>query len=118
MPPVVSVCPPKHLRPEMAGSQFASDLTSQLTCREHICWSAEKKDPETQAASFPPWKAELANTGWPAAKHAEYRREILGILHRCKVGRAPATIMLAKEYMASREREGANGARVPLLAGR
>ena len=71
--------------------------------------------PETEAVSFPTWKSELANTGWPEAQQAEYRREILAFLHLCKVRRAPATIMLVREYLAERARQGPNSARVPLL---
>ncbi len=69
---------------------------------------------ETEAVSFPSWKSALASTGWPEAQQAEYRREILAFLHLCKVRRAPATIMLAKEYLADRTRQGPNGARLPL----
>ena len=71
--------------------------------------------PETEAVSFPAWKSALANTGWPEARQAEYRREILAFLHLCKVRRAPAAIMLAKEYLAERARQGPNSARGPLL---
>lgn len=71
--------------------------------------------PETEAVSFPAWKSALASTGWPEAKQTEYRREILAFLHLCKVRRAPATIMLVKEYLAERARQGPNAARVPLL---
>ena len=71
--------------------------------------------PETEAVSFPTWKSALANTGWPEAQQTEYRREILAFLHLCKVRRAPATIMLVKEYLAERARQGPNAARVPLL---
>ena len=71
--------------------------------------------PETEAVSFPTWKSALANTGWPEAQQTEYRREILAFLHLCKVRRAPATVMLVKEYLAERARQGPNAARVPLL---
>ncbi len=71
--------------------------------------------PETEAVSFPAWKSALASTGWPEAKQTEYRREILAFLHLCKVRRAPATVMLVKEYLAERARQGPNAARVPLL---
>jgi len=70
--------------------------------------------PENQAVSFPTWKSALADTGWPEAKQAEYRREILAFLHCCKVRRAPATIMLVKEYLAESERQGPTRARVAL----
>ena len=71
--------------------------------------------PETEAVSFPTWKSALANTGWAEAQQTEYRREILAFLHLCKVRRAPATVMLVKEYLAERARQGPNAARVPLL---
>jgi hypothetical protein len=70
---------------------------------------------KTEAVSFPGGgKSALASPGWPEAQHAEYRREILALLHRCKVRRAPATIMLAKGYLAERARQGPNSARLPL----
>jgi integron integrase len=69
---------------------------------------------ETQPVSFPTWKATLRSERFPVATRAEHEREILGFLHRCKVRRAPATVMLAKEYLAERERQGANGARLAL----
>lgn len=68
--------------------------------------------PETEAVSFPAWKTEFATTGWPEAQQSEDRREILAFLHLCKVRRAPATIMLVKEYWAERARQGSNLARV------
>ena len=67
--------------------------------------------PAHEAISFPTWKSALAATVWPEAKQAEYRREIIGFLHCCKVRRAPATIMLVKEYLAEADRQGSNGAR-------
>jgi integron integrase len=71
-------------------------------------------NPESAPVSFPAWKEVLASaTVVPEAK-SEYRREILAFLHHCKVRRAPATVMLAKEYLATRERQGASGARVAL----
>jgi hypothetical protein len=66
---------------------------------------------ETEAVSFPTWKSVLASTGWPEAKQAEYRREIFGFLHLCKVRRAPATIMPVKDYLAECARQGPNAAR-------
>ncbi len=69
----------------------------------------------TDAVSFPTWKAAQRGEGFPVGTRAEHEREILGFLHRCKVKRAPATIMLAKEYLVERARQGPTGARVPLL---
>ena len=59
----------------------------------------------------------LANTGWPEAKQAEYRREIFGFLHLCKVRRAPATIMPVKDYLAECARQGPNAARADAARG-
>ena len=87
---------------------FAVDADAAQSCTRSM-------NPETAAVSFADWKTTLADTGWSAEKLAEYRREILAFLHRCKVRRAPATIMLVKAYLAERTRQGPNGARVPLL---
>ncbi len=70
--------------------------------------------PENRPLSFPSWKTALDSGGLPVATKGEYRREILGFLHFCKVRRAPATVMLVKEYLAERERQGASRARVAL----
>jgi integron integrase len=56
----------------------------------------------------------LSSAGLSAASQAAYRREILAFLHHCKVEHAPATVMLAKEYLAAKERQGANGTRPAL----
>ena len=66
------------------------------------------------AVSFPIWKEALSVASLPTETQMGYRREILAFLHHCKVKRAPATIMLAKEYLAAQERQGANGARPAL----
>jgi hypothetical protein len=71
--------------------------------------------PETDAVSFPAWKSAVAKTGWPQDQQAEYRREILSLLHLGKVWGAPATIIVVKEYLAERARQGPNSARVPWL---
>lgn len=64
--------------------------------------------------SFPHWKEALAAADLAAGDRAEIHREILAFLHLCKVRRAPATVMLAKEYLADRERQGAKAARPAL----
>lgn len=69
---------------------------------------------DRDAVSFPTWKAALSVAPLPAESQAGYRREILAFLHHCKVGHAPATVMFAKQYLAEKERQGANGARPAL----
>ncbi len=64
--------------------------------------------------SFPAWKEALAGAGLSADERAEFRREILAFLHLCKVRHLPATVILAKEYLAGRERQGAKAARPAL----
>jgi integrase len=71
-------------------------------------------NPERDVVSFPTWKSALASAALSAASQAAYRREILAFLHHCKIEHAPATVMLAKEYLAKKERRGANGTRPAL----
>jgi hypothetical protein len=66
---------------------------------------------EREPLSFPDWREALAAVALSPAEREAYRREILAFLHLCKVRRAPATVMLAKEYLADRERQGAMEAR-------
>ena len=72
---------------------------------------------ESSPISFPTWKEILAFEPVASETKGEYRREILAFLHHCKVKRAPATVMLAKEYLAARETQGATGARLALAVG-
>jgi hypothetical protein len=69
---------------------------------------------DQQPISFPDWKGALQRAPVSRSERESYHREILAFLHHCKIRRAPATIMLAKEYLAERERQGGNGARVAL----
>lgn len=69
---------------------------------------------ETEAVSFPTWKAALRSEGFPGETRAAHEREIFGFLHRCKVRKAPATVMLAKAYLSVRETQGANRTRLAL----
>jgi integron integrase len=64
--------------------------------------------------SFPEWKEALAAAELSADEKADFRREILAFLHLCKVRHVPATVILAKEYLAGRERQGAKAARPAL----
>jgi hypothetical protein len=66
---------------------------------------------EREPLSFPDWREALATVALSPAEREAYRRKILAFLHLCKVRRAPATVMLAKEYLADRERQGAMEAR-------
>ena len=70
--------------------------------------------PENQPVSFPAWKAALYRAAIPAGQRDAYQREILAFLRHCKIRRAPATIMLVKEYLAERDKQGANGPREAL----
>ena len=67
--------------------------------------------PEREAIWFPDWKAALAAEAWPAEKTGAFRREVLSFLHHCKVRRAPATVMLMKQYLPEEERQRAKLAR-------
>ena len=68
-------------------------------------------DPEAaewrRAISFPQWKEALARAPLPADTREGYRRAILGFLKRCKDRRAPASVFLIREHLASPEGAGA-----------
>ncbi len=54
--------------------------------------------------SFPSWKTVLAEAELSPELRAAYEREIISFLRHCKVRREPASAMLAKLYVESRER--------------
>ena len=58
-----------------------------------------------EALRFSNWEEELAKVS-AGREYVAYSQAILGFLHHCKVSRAPATIMLAKEYIEHREKQG------------
>ncbi len=57
------------------------------------------------ALRFPDWEMALSRVT-EGREQILYKRAILGFLHLCKVSRAPATIMLAKEYIEQLEKQG------------
>jgi integron integrase len=59
---------------------------------------------DNQPVSFPHWKQALAQAGLDPASEAAYVREIITFLKHCKTRRAPATVMLAKQYVEQQER--------------
>lgn len=59
---------------------------------------------DNQPLSFPDWKQSLAAAGLPAEKVQAYQREIITFLKHCKTHRAPATVLLAKQYVEKQER--------------
>jgi integron integrase len=69
---------------------------------------------ERRRLSFPGWKEALSSAALAVEIKAEFRREILSFLRHGKVRRAAATIMLVKEYLPEREKQGANAARPAL----
>ena len=58
-----------------------------------------------EAVRFPNWEDALAMVS-AGREFAMYKQAILGFLHHCKICRAPATIMLAKEYIERIEKQG------------
>ena len=75
---------------------------------------------ERRAISFPNWKQMLAETRLNPAQRMAFIREILAFLHHCKAQRAPATIALARTYLAAGGRPDPKTARDALrwFAGR
>lgn len=59
---------------------------------------------DNQPLSFPEWKQSLAAAGLPAEKVQAFQREIITFLKHCKTQRAPATVLLAKQYVEKQER--------------
>ena len=60
-------------------------------------------DVENRPVSFPQWQHSLAAAGLPDAQRAAFRREIMAFLHHCKVAHAPASITLARQFLATRD---------------
>src|SRR5438874_1959428 len=58
---------------------------------------------ERRPISFRDWPSVLAAAQLPPAREREFRRAILRFLHHCKTARAPATIVLARQYLGARE---------------
>jgi hypothetical protein len=59
---------------------------------------------DNRPVSFPNWKQALAAAGLGPAKEAAYVREIITFLKHCKSSHAPATVLLAKQYVEKQER--------------
>lgn len=57
-----------------------------------------------QPVSFPQWKQALAAAEFHPKTEAAYLREIITFLQRCKTEHAPATVLLAKQYVEKQER--------------
>lgn len=86
---------------------FTVDADADKSCTRWV-------DSENAPISFPTWKEALAASLLSAEEQSAHRREILAFLHHCKVNHAPASIMLAKHYLAGREKQGATAARPAL----
>ena len=63
---------------------------------------SSSRNTERDAISFPEWNTALM-AAVPAAQREAYRREILSFLRHCKLRHAPATIALARQYVAGHE---------------
>lgn len=64
--------------------------------------------------SFPDWKQALARASLAPAMQAAYQREILTFLRHCQASRAAATVAVAKQFLAWRERQSSGPAREAL----
>lgn len=58
---------------------------------------------DNQPISFPDWKQALAKAGLSVAGESAYQREIITFLKHCKTQHAPATVLLAKQYVENQE---------------
>lgn len=54
---------------------------------------------ENHPVSFPDWNQALERSGLPDLRQQLFRREIISFLSHCKKGHAPASIILAKQYL-------------------
>jgi integron integrase len=64
--------------------------------------------------SFPNWKEVLAGASLSPQLKSAFTREILAFLRHCKTARAAATVEVAKEYLAWREKQSSGPAREAL----
>ena len=71
-------------------------------------------DAHRAPVSFPGWKEALAASGESVARQQIFLREIIAFLHRCKQLHSPASVELAKQYLAALPTQGENGAREAL----
>ena len=69
---------------------------------------------ERRPVSFPGWKAVLLRAGLPEAKRRGYEREVITFLHHCKQLHCPASVAVAKNYLAQAPRQGGNASREAL----
>lgn len=69
---------------------------------------------QNQPVSFPEWKKTLANAEFSDSERGAYEREIITFLKHCKTLRAPATVILAKQYVEHRERTRTGPVRLAL----
>lgn len=64
--------------------------------------------------SFPSWKEALAASGLPGDVRVSHQRAVIAFLRHCRNVHAPATIMLAKQYVETPSRQGSTGVREAL----
>ena len=69
---------------------------------------------ERTPISFPSWKTVLTEAELSGEQKESFTREILTFLRLCKSRRAPVSVMLAKLYLADREKQGPSPARQAL----
>ena len=69
--------------------------------------------PEAQKKpiSFREWQQALAASGESPSRQQVFREEIMGFLRQCKQRHSPASVELAKQYLAARTTQDGNDAR-------
>ena len=68
---------------------------------------------DSEVVSFPNWKEVLAAEVFAPEQRAQIERAISAFLEFCKRRRAPASVILIKEYLAVRERQGRSESQNP-----
>jgi hypothetical protein len=110
--------PPKRLM-DMTGNWRVELFTVDTGSGKSSTWvmaALPENNPQRdrEAISFPQWRLALAKVAVSPAEKTALEREIISFLRLCKIRHVPASVMLIKGYIASREAQGPNRAREAL----
>jgi integron integrase len=96
------------------GRRFSVDVIPGKSSTASMALAGEDSAAHRAPVSFPAWKEALAAADLAAEVKASHQREVIAFLRHCKNAHAPATIMLAKQYLEAGPRQETNGAREAL----
>ena len=66
---------------------------------------------QNKPISFNEWQQALAASGESPSRQRVFKEEIMGFLRRCEEWHSPASVELAKQYLAARPMQDGNEAR-------